>query len=186
MPLYISAYKSGTFEPESNTTDPHHSGVLASNADALSYWYRRNPGSSAGNGNTTGNNPGAGQIAFDPADLSEDKIFLTVKASKPCGISIQIGEYFTSELYANYTGLNHFSVPFRNRKGPVRITVSRNREVVLETTGANITDRPEDGMVGWNAYVGSALASGAESTSRLESLGGVLVAFSVVLLNSLM
>lgn len=166
-------------------TGPNNSGVLKNDAYGLSYWYRRNPGRSANNGNTTGNNPGIGQVAFDPADLSEDKIFLTVKAPKPCGISIQIGEHFTSELYANHSGLNHFSVPFRNRKGPVRITVSRPREVILDTIGATITNSPEHGMVGWNAYVGSALASGAGSISRLQRFRVILLLIFKLLNNSM-
>lgn len=143
LPHYIDAYKSG------NTT------ALDITSDTITYWYRPNPTTSGSDGGTTGNNPQQGQQAVNPALLSLDKVFLTVLVSEPSTITVQIGDALPTYLCAVTAGINHFSVPFLGQTGPVEFAIVRDGQTVVSATGPEITDQCENGLINWNAVVGS-------------------------------
>lgn len=149
LPHYIDAYKNGT---GGSTTKSSFSSNDSSN-DKITYWYRRNPGTSGFNGGTTGNTASQGQMTLPPQEVLEDKVFLTVLISQPSTISVQIGDNQATGLYADTPGISHFNVPFNGQTGRVNISIQRNGQNVATTTGPEIT--PATGNVNWNAYVGS-------------------------------
>jgi hypothetical protein len=143
LPYYIDAYKSG------NTTS------LEGAEEAITYWYKINPGDSGVTGGTTGNNPGQGQPAIPPQLVSQDKVFVSVLVTKPSIVAITIGRGQPTLLRAKSRGINHFSVPLRGQLGAVNIAVVRNGHEIVSTTGPEITHTCRNGRVNWNAYVGS-------------------------------
>ncbi|KAL2372768.1 hypothetical protein RJ035_000803 [Blastomyces gilchristii] len=157
LPVYINLYKSNSAgnsreEPAQSPNDPKPTPM-----DIITYWYRLNPSSSGSSGGTTGNNPSFGQKALDPGLVSEDKVFTTVFAAEPSVITIEVGQSSPTTYQAKRAGINHFNAPFNGHTGAVLITIWRNENKVLSTTGPEITDAGAHGRVNWNAYVGSSL-----------------------------
>lgn len=142
LPEYIAAYKSGS------TT-----GSDDGKGDIITYWYRENPGNSGFDGGTTGNTVTQGQVTVPPQEVLQDKVFLTVLISQPSIITAQIGSNAPTLFHANTPGINHYSVPFNNQTGAVKMSIERNGQTVASATGPDIT--PAKGNVNWNAYVGS-------------------------------
>ncbi|KAI9707599.1 MAG: hypothetical protein M1836_000560 [Candelina mexicana] len=144
LPFYIDAYKSG------NATMP------TIDAEKLVFWYRLNPSGAGSNGGTTGNNPAQGQPVVDPAQASQDKIFVSVLVKSPADVTVQIGSNAPTSLKATTAGVNHFSVPFNGQTGSsVSFAVSRNGQQVVSAKGNGITNNCGDnGLVNWNAWVG--------------------------------
>lgn len=143
LPYYIDAYKSG------NTTS------LDDVEEAVTYWYKVNPGQSGSTGGTTGNNPKAGQVPMDPKTVSQDKVFLSVLVAEPSEVFVTIGNGEATYLRAMSSGINHFSVPLNGRTGEVDIRVMRDDEEIVSVTGPEITSFCKNGKVNWNAFVGS-------------------------------
>lgn len=123
--------------------------------DKITYWYRVNPSTAGNAGGTTGDNPAMGQPVLDPGLVSQDKVFVTVLVREPSDVAVQIGEAEPAFLRATTTGINHFSVPFGNQTGPVTISIFRDCEEIVTSTGPEITDKCVDGEINWNAFVGS-------------------------------
>ncbi|OJD22393.1 hypothetical protein ACJ73_06261 [Blastomyces percursus] len=175
LPVYISSYKSnnannpGEHFPQCPSADSADSPTYGDGRrdgpndskskpiDIITYWYRFNPSAAGSSGGTTGNNPNHGQQALDPGLVSQDRVFTTILVAKPSEITIRIGKSRETRQQAKTAGISHFSVPFNGQKGPVEITVWRDRKPVVATTGPEITDMCIDGRVNWNAYVGSSL-----------------------------
>jgi Glycosyl hydrolase family 71 len=143
LPYYIDAYKSG------NSTSVE--GV----EEGITYWYKINPGQSGSTGGTTGNNPGHGQPVVAPQLVSQDKVFVSVLVAQPSDISVSIGGGQPTPFRAMSSGVNHFSVPFNGQTGAVQVKVTRNGQSIVSATGPEITDSCKNGLVNWNAYVGS-------------------------------
>lgn len=143
LPHYIDAYKSG------NSTS--FKGV----EEAITYWYKVNPGWSGSNGGTTGNNPGQGQKAVAPQLVSEDKVFVSVLVAQPSDVDVSIGGGKPTPLRAMTSGINQFAVPLLGQTGAVVINVTRNGQEVVSTSGPPITKACKNGLINWNAYVGS-------------------------------
>lgn len=96
-----------------------------------------------------------GQEEIDPAKVSRDRIFLSVLVTSPSDVNVQIGEHASTMLRAGVPGINHFSVPFNGRTGPVRMSTMRDEQEVTTAIGPAITGECNAGMVDWNAVVGS-------------------------------
>jgi Glycosyl hydrolase family 71 len=143
LPHYIDAYKSGN-----NTSLDEHE-------EAITYWYKVNPGWSGSTGGTTGNNPGQGQPAVAPQFVSQDKVFVSVLVAQPSDVAVQIGGGQPTPLRAMLSGINHFSVPLNGQTGAVHVKVLRNGAEIVSATGPEITTACKDGLINWNAYVGS-------------------------------
>ena len=145
LPYYIDAYKSGN----SSTTN------TTINADKITYWYRPNPSNSGSSGGTTGNAVSQGQQPLDPSLVSQDKIFVTVLVRLPSVVTVQVGDGSTATLRATHAGINHFSVPFDGQTGKVNFAIRRQGRTVASASGPAITNTCDNGMVNWNAVVGS-------------------------------
>jgi Glycosyl hydrolase family 71 len=144
LPYYIASYKLGD-----------RSRIRVAK-DTLVYWYRPNPNNSGNNGGTTGNCPQQGQQAMDPASLAEDKIFIAALVKGPSWIGVQIGSNNSvTSLYARQAGMNTFEVPFNGQTGNTTFSIVRNRTEVAYAAGPAITTDCVDGMINWNAVVGS-------------------------------
>ena len=158
LPHYIAAYKSGN-----TTTATTTSLDAAESEEAITYWYKLNPGDSGLTGGTTGNNPNQGQPAIPPQLVSQDKVFISVLVARPSTVSITIGYGGggggsggqPTLLRAKSSGINHFSVPMRGQVGAVRIAVEREGREIVAAVGPEITHACRNGRVNWNAYVGS-------------------------------
>lgn len=143
LPHYIDAYKSG------NSTSPEGA------EEAITYWYKVNPGQSGSTGGTTGNNPSQGQQPVAPYLVSQDKVFVSVLVAQPSDVTVSIGGSQPTPLRAMTSGINHFSVPLNGRTGAVDVKVVRYGQEIVTATGPEITDTCKNGLVNWNAYVGS-------------------------------
>lgn len=75
--------------------------------------------------------------------------------SEPSTITVQIGDALPTYLRAVTAGINHFSVPFLGQTGPVEFAIVRDGQTVVSATGPEITDQCENGLINWNAVVGS-------------------------------
>ncbi|KAI9373764.1 glycoside hydrolase [Aspergillus egyptiacus] len=164
LPHYIDAYRrrnamlrEGLSNPNAvitYTPQPRPKYPI-SYTDKIVYWYRLNPSNSGSAGGTTGNNLNMGQPALEPGEVSQDRVFVSVLVTEPSELHVQIGDAAPTVLRVLARGINHYFVPFEGQTGPVRFTVVRYGRVVQMTTGPAITRRCVDGMVNWNAYVGS-------------------------------
>lgn len=123
--------------------------------DQITYWYRPNPANAGSDGGTTGNNPLQGQPVLAPGLVSQDKVFLTVFVAEASDVTVQIGNSLPTTLHAATVGINHFSVPFQGQTGLVHFTIMRDGQTVVQCTGPEITSQCKDGLVNWNAVVGS-------------------------------
>ncbi|KAF7507615.1 hypothetical protein GJ744_010285 [Endocarpon pusillum] len=148
LPHYIDTYKAG-----SSTTFPFNS-LVASPEEGITFWYKRNPGKSGDNGGTTGNNPAQGQPALAPELVSQDIIFVCALVAEPSDVIVSIGGAGTS-LRATHSGINHFSVTLDGRTGVVDFKIQRNEREIISATGPEITNSCKNGLVNWNAFVGS-------------------------------
>lgn len=126
-----------------------------SRAEKINYWYRLNPSSSGDFSGTTGNNPAMGQEELKPSQVSQDRVFLSVLVAAPSVITVQVGEHKPTTLHARMPGINHLSVPFNGQTGQVRMGVTRGQCEIISAVGPEITNNCSDGMVDWNAIVGS-------------------------------
>lgn len=158
LPHYISAYKTwnGTsIEHKSQAADAHSPKYSVSYAERINYWYRLNPSTSGSANGTTGNNPVMGQKEIEPGQVSQDRVFLSALVFEPRTVKVQIGDNTPTILSACTAGINHFSVPFNGQTGPVRMVIMQDECEIVTVTGPVITDQCTDGMVDWNAVVGS-------------------------------
>ncbi|MCJ1357376.1 MAG: hypothetical protein MMC33_007372 [Icmadophila ericetorum] len=149
LPYYINAYKAG------NATKVNH----AHDDEKLVYYHRINPSTAGSTGGTTANTPTQGQTPAAPQLASQDAIFVDVLVKEPSNVAIRIGGNPATTLQASVAGINHFSVPFNGQTGPVKYTVTRGGQTILSTIGATITSDCTDGLVNWNAIVGSSNAT---------------------------
>lgn len=135
--------------------DPNQPRPHLSFADKIVYWYRTNPSHAGSTNGTTGNNPGVGQEALHPGEVSQDRVFVSVIVGSPSEIHIQIGDGTLNIVQVLGAGVHHCSVPFDGETGPVQIMIVRNEQVMASATGPAITEECQDGNVNWNCYVGS-------------------------------
>ena len=142
LPYYIHAYKNG------------NASSLAVTDEKIIYAHKPNP-SAAGSTDGTMGNPSFQSPQYPPSQVSLDAISLDVIVAEPSDVSVQIGDNPPTLLQATTAGPNHFLVYFNGQTGNVTYTVSRNGQVVTSTTGAAITEDCVNGMVNWNAVVGT-------------------------------
>ena len=100
-------------------------------------------------------NPNYQPPQYPPGDVSLDAIGLDVIVAEPSDVTVQIGDNPVTVLQATTAGPNHFLVYFNGQTGNVTYTVKRNGQVVVSTIGAAITEDCVDGIVNWNAIVGT-------------------------------
>jgi hypothetical protein len=148
LPYYIDAYKSGS------AINPFADPVNSNQTEKITYWYRKNPSDSGSSDGTTGNNPSQGQPTLPPAEVSQDKVFVSVLIKEASQVNIQIGGGAPTTFQAETAGVSHFSMPFNGQTGTVAITVTRGGQEVISTNGPDITPNCENGIVNWNAIVG--------------------------------
>ncbi|KAL3459835.1 glycosyl hydrolase family 71-domain-containing protein [Aspergillus heterothallicus] len=160
LPHYIDAYRrrnamlrEGISHPSAVTSYTPKYPIQYS--DRIVYWYRLNPSTSGSANGTTGNNPNMAQPAFKPGELSQDRVFISVLVTEPSEVHVQIGHASPTVSLAKETGVNHFSVPFSGLLGPVRFAIVRHGREVETAIGPDITEECTDGVVNWNAFVGS-------------------------------
>ena len=96
-----------------------------------------------------------GQNEIEPGKVSQDRVFLSVLVYEPRTVKVQIGDNTPTILSACTAGINHFSVPFNGQTGPVKMAFMRDKGEIVTVIGPVITDQCTDGMVDWNAVVGS-------------------------------
>ena len=142
LPQYIAAYKSNN--ATTNAT-----------SEQISYWYKLAPSTSGTVDGTTGNDPAEGQTEVSPLAVSQDMIFATIYVSQASDFSIQVGDNTATSLTASTAGLNHFSVDMNGQTGNITFTISRNGQTIVTTTGPELVASPANGIVNFNAYVGS-------------------------------
>ncbi|MCJ1313030.1 hypothetical protein MMC25_006706 [Agyrium rufum] len=144
LPYFISAYKTG------NASLPQID--LAK----MVWSHRPNPSSSGSTGGTTGNAPY--QDTLPPSTVSPDNISLDVLVAFPADLSVQIGSNTPTTYKAKSAGVNHFNIPFNGQTGNVTYTLTRAGTTLIHVVGDAITDACTNGLVNWNAVVGSATA----------------------------
>ena len=138
VPYFIANYKSTT----APTTE-----------ERITIWYRLNPSTSGGTGNTLCNAPDRSMAQLPPAQGSQDRIFINVMASAAGQVVADVNGHVS--LNANVAvGMNHFSIPFDGWPGVPTVELMRGSSMVKSVQGARI-EAPADGIVNWNAYVAS-------------------------------
>ena len=144
LPYYIAAYKNG------------NSSSIPVTEEKIVWSHKINPANSGSASGTVGNDPqNPQQTTYSPGQLNLDAINLDVIVQEPSEVTVQIGDNTPTVWQANVAGPNHFLVYWNGQTGTVTYTVSRNGQTVLSTTGATITADCVNGVVNWNAVVGS-------------------------------
>ncbi|MCJ1434264.1 hypothetical protein MMC27_003631 [Xylographa pallens] len=144
LPYYIAAYKNG------------NSSSIPVTEEKIIWSHKINPADSGSASGTVGNDPqNPQQTPYSPGQLNLDAINLDVIVQEPSEVTVQIGDNTPSVWQANVAGPNHFLIYWNGQTGTVTYTVSRNGQTVLSTTGATITADCVNGIVNWNAVVGS-------------------------------
>jgi len=143
LPYYIAAYKNG------------NSSSIPVTEEKIIWAHKPNPANSGSSSGTVGNSAQNGQTTYAPGQLNLDAINLDVIVQEPSEVTVQIGNNPPSVWQANVAGPNHFLVYWDGQTGTVTYKVSRNGQTVLSATGATITPDCVNGVVNWNAIVGS-------------------------------
>jgi hypothetical protein len=128
--------------------------------EGLVFWYRLQPATACGTGQTTGNTASQLQIEFQPYDVVQDRVFYTALLGSPADVSVSIGGNVQTGSWRNTPdggiGLYHGSVPFSGSLGEVVVTISRDGSVIAQSSGPAISTSCTDGLENWNAWVGQA------------------------------
>ncbi|KAI0391548.1 carbohydrate-binding module family 24 protein [Xylariaceae sp. FL0594] len=150
LPYLIQQYKTGS---------------ATISKEGLNTWYRRNPGGACSAGDVTGNNPGDGQQTYPPSQIAQDRVFYSALLTSSATVTVSIGGSTVQGTWENTpaggSGIYHGSVPFNGKTGAVTVTISRNGNAIATVNGASITTACTNNLVNWNAWVGSATASGS-------------------------
>lgn len=96
-----------------------------------------------------------GQPELEPGELAQDRVFVSFLVTESSEVHVRIGNAAPTVLLARQPGVNHFSVPFDGQLGAVRFTIVRNGREIKTAAGPAITNKCSNGMVNWNAFVGS-------------------------------
>ncbi|KAF2647967.1 carbohydrate-binding module family 24 protein [Lophiostoma macrostomum CBS 122681] len=158
--------------------DIYKVGEAAISKEGISVWYHTNQGRACSSGGTTGNTAAQVQVEGQPADFSQDKIFVSALLGSTANLQIKIGDGSWDVISWDTTpdgnsGLYFGSTPFTGQ-GQVQVRVMRGPDQVVGLTGAAI-DNTSRGCVGgftnWNAWVGGTWASGGVSASSGDLSG---------------
>jgi hypothetical protein len=141
LPYYISAYKNG------NATE------IPVTKESIVYSHKLNPADSGSADGTIGNAPY--QQTYSPGTVSLDAIGVDAIVAEPSTVTVQIGDNPPTTLQATTAGVNHFLVYMNGQTGPVTYSIVRDGVAIVSVTGATITTDCTDGIVNWNAYVGT-------------------------------
>jgi len=137
----------------------YKTGAATISKEGLTTWYRRNPGTACSAGDVTGNNPGDGQQTFPPSAIAQDRVFYSALLGSSATVTVSIGGATQQGTWENTpaggSGIYHGSVPFNGNTGVVTVTISRNGNTIAQVNGASITTSCTNGLVNWNAWVGS-------------------------------
>ncbi|KAH0014932.1 carbohydrate-binding module family 24 protein, partial [Aureobasidium melanogenum] len=129
-------------------------------------WYRRSPGTACASGGTTGNSASQGQQEYPPALVAQDRVFFSALLMSYADVTVTIGSTTQTGTWKNTpsggSGIYHGSVSFGGR-GAVSVKISRNGKLIMQMDGASITDSCTNNIENWNAWVGSASATGSGS-----------------------
>ncbi|KAL8709183.1 MAG: hypothetical protein Q9220_006063 [cf. Caloplaca sp. 1 TL-2023] len=140
LPYYIAAYKSGGQAPPIT-------------AEKLQMWYRLSPAAAGSSEGTVGNAPWQPSIAANA--VVQDRVFFTALVKGAATVKVQIGGNAANTFSVSSAGVYHNSVPFNGRTGVVKVTITRNGQVVVPAvTGQAIAANPPDGKTNYNAWVG--------------------------------
>lgn len=136
--------------------------------EGLVFWYRLQPASACGTGQTTGNTASQLQIEFQPYDVVQDEVFYTALLTSPADVSVgfegtvQTGAWTTTP--DGGIGLYHGSIPFSSNLGVVTVSVSRSGAVIMGNSGPAISTECTDSLENWNAWVGQATGDTVSAT----------------------
>ncbi|KUI72307.1 hypothetical protein VM1G_07944 [Cytospora mali] len=152
LPFYIDMYTN-------NQTTIYEELVVA--------WYRPQPATACGTGDTTGNTASQFQIEFQPYDVAQDRIFFSAILGSKASVSVTVGGValdasWTTTPDGNSTaGRYHGSAAFGKNVGEVVVTVSRSGSKIAQVTGKDISTEcfGDDALANWNAWVGYDLSS---------------------------
>lgn len=148
LPFYIEVYKAGRV-PDSVGEE----GVMA--------YYRTAPALACPAGETTGNNPDAGEVAMKPEELVEDSVFYAALLNTDQGVTVSVsigGKELTGKLDeipaagGGTPGVYTGAVPFGENSGDVIVTISRDGKVIATAEGGKgISTKCENNVQNWNA-----------------------------------
>ncbi|TMW67384.1 hypothetical protein Poli38472_012500 [Pythium oligandrum] len=141
LPNYIARYK-GIDVPKGN--------------DKVVFWYRPTYGKACASGATTGNNI-AYQKGFQPFEVQQEKVYVTVILDAAAEVAVQIGSAPEKVYKSDKAGLFHFDSEKGGAMGPVNIIVRRDGKEIKKVTGTALTNDCPLGHVNWNAWVGEDL-----------------------------
>ncbi|KAJ4495170.1 glycosyl hydrolase family 71-domain-containing protein [Lentinula edodes] len=134
---YIEAFKTGTYP--------------AITKDTIYFWSRPHP---AGiNANNDGLSRPQGW------DWASDTLWVAVFCSSTCSVTLQVGSYSQDFNNLSY-GVNKISLPL-NAFGSVTVKMRKNGQEVINYTPSDFQYRGWTDQYNFNAYVGSASASGS-------------------------
>lgn len=133
--------------------------------ESVVFWYRPNPATACGHGDTTANTASQLQLEFPAAGAMQDRVFYNVLLSKDAQVRVSIGGVTQTGTWMqtpdNGIGIYHGSVPFSGHTGSVTIEVVRAGKVLMTSSGRAITAdcSKTSSLVNWNAWVGSGESS---------------------------
>ncbi|CAG8425026.1 unnamed protein product [Penicillium salamii] len=138
--------------------------------EGLVSWYRLSPAAACGGG-TTGNTASQLQLEYAPTEVVQDRIFVSALLTMDATVTVSVGGVVQTATWSwkpdGGIGIYHGHVPLTG-SGPVVMTLSRGGTQLAQINGKSISAGCTDGL--FNAWVGSASASGAVSASPALSV----------------
>ncbi|GFG05604.1 putative ankyrin repeat protein MM_0045 [Aspergillus udagawae] len=135
----------------------------------LQVWYRKAPAAACSSGGTTANPASQLQLEYTPAQVLQDKVFLSALLTVAADVSVTLGGATVPATWIktpeNDIGIHHGEASFSGHSGDVVMTIHREGTVIAKVTGASISDSCTDGIQNYSAWVGSASSSAAVSAS---------------------
>lgn len=125
-------------------------------------WYRTQPATACGTGNTTGNTASQLQTEFPPYDVVQDRVFFTAILGSEASVSVTVGGVALDATWTNTpngettAGSYHGSAAFGNNIGEVVVAISRDSSQIVQVTGEDISTECFGlaALENWNAWVG--------------------------------
>ncbi|KAK1985397.1 glycosyl hydrolase family 71-domain-containing protein [Colletotrichum cereale] len=149
------------------TIDMYKYNTTTVDSERLVTWYRPNPSTSCKDGGTSGNTASQLQLEFHPWNVAKDAIYFTALLTSPATIEVTVGGVQQKTLWSTKpeggVGLYHGDVWYYSQTGDVHVRIVRSGSIIAEVTGIAITTdcSKTNGYTNWNAWVGSAVATGS-------------------------
>lgn len=145
--------------------DTYKNGRAYVNEEKVVTWYRPSLAKDCSDGKTSGNTASQLQLEFDPADLSEDRVYFTALLQETANVAVYFDGGIRVKAEWDFlppgpegfggAGLYHGSVPAQHAVN-LEVHITRDTMTIFSVVGNKSISAENcvDGLTNWNAWVG--------------------------------